>query len=51
MRTIEVSRDVRWVERQSFYTEYGDWFVLVCAALVAFSFAALKIGSAPNTSA
>jgi apolipoprotein N-acyltransferase len=42
-RTIEVSRDLRWVERNSFYTEYGDWFVLVCATLMFFGFALLKM--------
>jgi apolipoprotein N-acyltransferase len=49
MKTIEVSRDVRWVGRNSFYTEYGDWFVLVCVTLVTFGFALLKITEMPAT--
>jgi apolipoprotein N-acyltransferase len=42
-RVIEVSRDIRWSERNSVYTEYGDWFVLVSVGLVMFSTALLKI--------
>lgn len=42
---IEVSRDARWVGRNSFYVQHGDWFVLVAAALAMFSVAALKIGA------
>ena len=30
-RTLEVTRDLRWRDRQSFYTEHGDWFLLACA--------------------
>lgn len=43
-RTIEVSRDSRWAERTTFYTEYGDWFVVVAAALALFGFTAIKFG-------
>ncbi len=32
-QTVTVSRDVRWRERQSFYTQHGDWFLVVCAGL------------------
>ncbi len=33
--TWEVDRDKRWKGRETFYTEYGDWFVACCwAALV-----------------
>ncbi len=46
-RIIEVSRDVRWIERNSVYTEYGDWFILVAAALAMFGFAILKMGEIP----
>tara|TARA_B110000305_G_scaffold145290_1_gene161488 strand:- start:1711 stop:3438 length:1728 start_codon:yes stop_codon:yes gene_type:complete len=31
---IDVSRDIRWVGRESFYVQYGNWFLWVCAALV-----------------
>ncbi len=45
-RTIEVTCDARWVDRNSFYTEHGDWFVLVAVALAMFSVAVLKMGEA-----
>lgn len=32
-RTLNITRDARWIERNSVYTEYGDWFVLVCVLL------------------
>jgi apolipoprotein N-acyltransferase len=42
-KTIDVSRDARWVDKNSFYVEHGDWFVLVCATLVTFAFVLLKM--------
>ena len=47
-RTVEVTCDARWVDRNTFYTEHGDWFVLVSAALVMFSVAVLKMGEGPR---
>ncbi|HRE79914.1 MAG TPA: apolipoprotein N-acyltransferase [Opitutaceae bacterium] len=35
VRAVEVTRDFRWIGRKSFYVEHGDWFVVVCAFLVA----------------
>jgi apolipoprotein N-acyltransferase len=32
-QTLTVTRDLRWRDRQSFYTQHGDWFLLVCAVL------------------
>ncbi|HRG54939.1 MAG TPA: apolipoprotein N-acyltransferase [Lacunisphaera sp.] len=32
-QTLNVSRDQRWVGRQSYYAQNGDWFLLVCAGL------------------
>lgn len=43
VRAIDVTRDARWVDRNSVYTEYGDWFVLVSAALVMFGYSLLKV--------
>ncbi|MBL9209103.1 MAG: apolipoprotein N-acyltransferase [Opitutaceae bacterium] len=43
VRALDVTRDARWVDRNSFYTEYGDWFVMVAAALVAFAYSLLKV--------
>lgn len=49
VKAIDVSRDARWVDRTSFYTEYGDWFVLVCAALVMSGYSLLKMaGTTPR---
>ncbi len=33
--TVTVKRDLRWVGHESFYTQHGDWFVWVSAALAA----------------
>ncbi|MFI5335658.1 MAG: apolipoprotein N-acyltransferase [Opitutales bacterium] len=32
-RTVTITRDARWRGRQSFYTEHGDWLILLCAVL------------------
>jgi apolipoprotein N-acyltransferase len=48
VRVIDVSRDTRWVERNSFYTEYGDWLVLVSLGLVMFGTAVLKMSEIPT---
>lgn len=37
-RTLEVTRDVRWAGRPSFYTEHGDWFIVLSASLAVFGF-------------
>lgn len=31
--TVTVTRDLRWVNRSSYYTVHGDWFLAVCAGL------------------
>jgi len=41
--TANVTRDQRWIGRDSFYVEHGDWFVLVSAALLAFSISLLGV--------
>jgi apolipoprotein N-acyltransferase len=40
-RDVKVSRDARWVGQQSFYVLHGDWFILLCGALVVFGGALL----------
>ncbi len=42
-RTLNVTRDSRWVERNSVYVEYGDWFVLVCFGLAGFGASLLAL--------
>lgn len=37
-QTVTVLRDARWSDRQTFYTEHGDWFVVTCAGLVLFGY-------------
>ncbi len=34
--TVEITRDLRWRDRPSFYTQHGDWFLAVCAVLATF---------------
>lgn len=34
-QTVDVTRDARWTGRQSYYTQHGDWFLLVCVGLAA----------------
>ena len=36
-RVLSVTRDSRLIGQKSFYVEHGDWFVLVCAAVVLLS--------------
>ncbi len=43
--TADVSRDSRWVGRDSFYVEHGDWFVVVCACLAGFALSLLGVMS------
>jgi apolipoprotein N-acyltransferase len=44
--TASVTRDQRWVGRESFYVEHGDWFVLVCACMACVGAALLGVPSA-----
>ena len=39
---VEVQRDVRWIGRQSFYTQRGDWFVLVSLGLFVIAVMAVR---------
>jgi apolipoprotein N-acyltransferase len=40
-KTVEITRDTRWVDHPSFYTRHGDWFVGVSFLLVLLGFAAV----------
>jgi apolipoprotein N-acyltransferase len=40
-RMVDVTRDQRWVGRNSFYVEHGDWFVAACAVVAAAAAALL----------
>lgn len=37
-QTVTVNRDVRWHQRQTFYTRHGDWFVIVCLGLTIIAY-------------
>ncbi|HZP59261.1 MAG TPA: apolipoprotein N-acyltransferase [Opitutaceae bacterium] len=45
--TVDVSRDARWIGRQSYYVQHGDWFVAWCAVLALLGAAAVSIGQPP----
>jgi apolipoprotein N-acyltransferase len=47
VKSLPVRRDARWIGRQSYYVEHGDWFVAVCAVLAGLGFLLLRIG--PST--
>jgi apolipoprotein N-acyltransferase len=47
---VDVTRDLRWVGRDSFYVEHGDWFVLVCACVAFLATALLGTLGAPPAS-
>lgn len=34
-QTVQITRDIRWAGKQSYYTQKGDWFLLVCVGLAA----------------
>ncbi|MSU47238.1 MAG: apolipoprotein N-acyltransferase [Lacunisphaera sp.] len=37
-QTLNITRDLRWHDRQSFYTQHGDWFLLTCACLAVVAY-------------
>ncbi len=39
---IELKRDAKWANRQSFYVLYGDWFVLVCLGLTIWGYVCFR---------
>jgi apolipoprotein N-acyltransferase len=42
-----VTRDQRWVGKNSFYVEHGDWFIAVCACIAAMGASLLGIAGKP----
>ncbi len=43
-QTEDITRDARWIGRNSFYVEHGDWFVLVSALLAIVGYFAVATG-------
>ena len=37
-QTVAVTRDIRWAGKQSYYTQKGDWFLLLCVGLAAAAY-------------
>ncbi|MBP7142005.1 MAG: apolipoprotein N-acyltransferase [Opitutaceae bacterium] len=48
VRVTEVQRDFRWAGRNSFYVRHGDWFVVLCAFLVAGAITLLRVSPKPQ---
>jgi apolipoprotein N-acyltransferase len=42
--TVTVTRDGRGIGKNSFYTEHGDWFLLVCVGLIGLAASLLAVG-------
>lgn len=47
-QTVAVKRDRRWIGRNSFYVEHGDWFVGVCVLTTILGMANLMVGVSSN---
>jgi apolipoprotein N-acyltransferase len=45
--TVNITRDSRWINAQTFYGRHGDWFVLVSALIAVLAIAALKLAPKP----
>jgi hypothetical protein len=39
----EITRDSRWIGRTSFYTDHGDWFILLSLGLAVGAWALLRL--------
>ena len=48
---LKITRDLRWRDRQSFFTEHGDWFLAVCTVLVTAAYYVLVTLRPPATRA
>lgn len=48
IRIVAVTRDARWVGRESFYVTHGDWFVLTAALLALAGVGLLRTLGAPK---
>jgi len=47
-QTLEVTRDMRWAGKQSYYTQNGDWFLLACVGLAAVAYYVVLMMRAPR---
>ncbi len=44
-RTVNVTRDRRWIGKDSFFVEHGDWFVAVSAVLALLGYGAIRLAT------
>ena len=44
-KTFELTRDVRWIGRDSFYSRHGDWFVVAAVILMVIGYLAVGFGT------
>jgi apolipoprotein N-acyltransferase len=51
IQAMDVTRDARWIGRQSYYVQHGDWFIGWCAAAALLGLAAVSIGRPPTPDA
>ncbi len=51
VRAAEVQRDFRWIDKKSFYVQYGNWFIVLCAGLVVFAAGLLRTPPPPEEKA
>lgn len=47
-RIITLTRDARWIGRESYYVTHGDWFVLVSLMLALAGWGILKLAGPPK---
>ena len=47
-QTLEITRDLRWAGRLSYYAEHGDWFLIVCVVLAAGAYYAVLMLPKPR---
>lgn len=45
----DVTRDARWIGRQSFYVQHGSWFTWTCLALFGMGMVLLRISPQPES--
>jgi apolipoprotein N-acyltransferase len=44
-QTVTVTADARWLGKQSFYVEHGDWFIVICTLLATAGYLRLRAHS------
>lgn len=47
-QTLEVTRDLRWAGRLSYYTQHGDWFLVLCVVLAVGAYYAVLMIRPPR---